>query len=99
MARMIVLILLAICFMSMVTGLSLQLHLLSHEHSHEHDFNDCSTCRQLLVSPEKLATGPQIILPNKELCKESIEFIPQFSVTTFHYKSINARPPPFIFSI
>lgn len=76
-----------------------QLHLLSHEHSHEHDFNDCSTCRQLLVSPEKLATGPQIILPDKELCKESIEFIPQFSVTTFHYKSINARPPPFIFSI
>ena len=83
-----------ICFMAMVTGISLQLHLLSHEHSHEHDFDDCSICRQLLVSPEKFAAEPQIILPDRELYKESLEFVLQFYVTTFHCKSINARPPP-----
>jgi hypothetical protein len=81
----------------MVTGVSLQLHLLSHEHQHEHDFDDCSICRQLLMSPEKFAAEPQIILPDKELYKESLEFVLQFYVTAFHCKSINARPPPSYF--
>ena len=79
----------------MVTGVSLQLHLLSHEHSHEHDFDDCSNCRQLLVSPEKFAAEPQNNLPDKELYKESIEFVPEFYLTAVDCKPFNARPPPF----
>jgi hypothetical protein len=78
----------------MVTGVSLQLHLLSHEHSHEHDFDDCSICRQLLVSPEKFAAEPQTSLPDTEPYKESIEFVPQSNVIAFQCKLINARPPP-----
>jgi len=83
-----------ICFVAMVTGISLQLHLLSHEHSHEHDFDDCSICRQLLVSSKKFAAEPQIILPDKELYKESFEFLPKFNIIVFHCKPFNARPPP-----
>ena len=36
--RKAVLISMTICFVAMVTGVSLQLHLLSHEHSQEHNY-------------------------------------------------------------
>jgi len=94
MARKGALILITGCFAVMVTGISLQLHLLSHEHSHDHYFDDCSICRQLLVSPEKFTAEPKTSLPDTELYKESIEFVLQSNVTAFHCKLINARPPP-----
>ena len=82
--------------MAMVTGMSLQLHLhlLSREHSQKHDFDNCSICRQLLFSPKKFAAEPQTYLPDKELLKESFEFLPEFYLTAFHYKPFDARPPP-----
>jgi hypothetical protein len=94
MARKVALILMTICFIAMVTGVSLQLHLLSHGHSHKHDFDDCSICRQLLVSPEKFAAEPQNNLPNTEPYKESVKFVPEFYLTAFDCKPFNARPPP-----
>jgi len=83
-----------ICFAATVTGISLQLHLLSHEHRHGHDFDDCSICRQLLISPEKFAAEPHTSLPDTEQHKGSFEFIPQFNITAFHCRPFNARPPP-----
>jgi len=38
MDRQAVLICITVCFAAIVTGVSLQLHLLSHEHSREHDY-------------------------------------------------------------
>jgi len=83
-----------VCFAAMVTGVTLQLHLLSHKHTHEHDFGDCSICWQLLVSPCKFISELQTGLLDKELYKESIEFILQLNVTAFHCKSFDARSPP-----
>ena len=83
-----------ICFVAMVTGVTLQLHLLSHEHSHEHDFDNCSICQQLLASPDKFISELQTTLLDKELYKESIEFVLQLNVTAFQSKSFDARPPP-----
>ena len=93
--RKTVLISMTICFMSMFTGVSLQLHLLSHEHSLEHDFDDCSICRQLLISPEKFAAEPLTNLPDIEQHKDTFEFVPEFNITAFHSKPFNARPPPY----
>jgi hypothetical protein len=80
--------------MAMVTGVSLQLHLLSHEHSHEHDFDDCSICQQLLITHGKFTPVPQLCLPDIDRHKDNFEFVPEFYITAFHYKPFNARPPP-----
>ena len=93
--RKAVLICITICFVAMVTGISLQLHLLSHEHSHEHDFDDCSICRHLLISPEKFAAEPQINLLDIEKHKDTFEFVPEFNITAFQCKPLHARPPPY----
>ncbi|MHC4203991.1 MAG: hypothetical protein ACYSTT_05025 [Planctomycetota bacterium] len=94
MARKVTLILMTIYFLAMVSGVSLHLHLSSHDHSHEHDSDDCSICRQLLVSLEKFAAEPQTSLPDKDLYKESVEFVLEFNVTAFYCKPLHARPPP-----
>jgi len=94
MARKSVLILIAICFVSMVTGLSLQLHLSGDAHSHEHDFNRCLICQQLLLTPGKFAPEPQLSLPDIDPHRDSFEFVPEFCITAFHCKPFNARSPP-----
>jgi len=78
----------------MATGLSLRLHLLSHEHSQKHDFDDCSICRQLLISPKKFATEPQTSLPDTEFQKDTLEFVLHFHVATIDCKPFDSRPPP-----
>jgi len=78
----------------MVTGISLQLHLMSHEHSQEHDFDNCSICRQLLITHGKFAPEPQLCLPDTGRNNDSFEFVPEFHITAFHHKPFNARPPP-----
>lgn len=93
--RKAVLICMTICFVAMVTGLSLQLHLLSDEHSREHDFDDCSIYRQLLITHGKFAAEPQTSLPDKVRNNDGFDFMPEFYVTSFHCKPFNARPPPF----
>lgn len=92
--RKAVLICITVCFVAMVTGVSMQLHLLSHEHSREHDFDDCSICRQLLVTHGKFAPEPKLCLPDTDRNRDSFEFVPEFYITAFHCKSFNARPPP-----
>ncbi len=92
--RKVVLIFITGCFVAMVTGVSLQLHLLSHKHAEEHDFDDCSICRQLLVTHGKFTPVPQLCLPGIDQHKDSVEFVPEFYITAFHYNPFNARPPP-----
>ncbi len=81
--------------MAMVTGVSLQLHLLSHEHPQEHDFESCSICQQLLITPGNFAPEPQLCLPDIDRDKDNFEFVPEFYITTLHCKPFDARPPPF----
>ena len=78
----------------MVTGVSLQLHLLSYEHSREHDFDDCSICRQLLIAPGKFTTEPESNLPDFKLQKDNVEFQSQSYVIVFHFEPFGPRPPP-----
>lgn len=94
--RKAVIICIIVCFVAMVTGVLLQLHLhlLSREHSQKHDFDNCSICQQLLVSPKKFAAELQTYLPDKELHKDNFEFTPQFCIAAFHCKPFDARPPP-----
>ena len=92
--RKAVLICMTTCFVAMVTGVSLQLHLLSHEHSQEHDFDDCSICRQLLITHGKFVPVLQLRLPDIIQNSDSFEIVPELYVTAFHCKPFNARPPP-----
>jgi len=78
----------------MVTGISLQLHLLSHEHSREHDSDECPICRQLLIAPAKFLPELETSQPDTEQHKEDFEFVSEFYMTAFHHKSFTARPPP-----
>jgi hypothetical protein len=69
---------------------------MSHEHSREHDFDRCSICQQLLVTPGKYTPVPQLRLPDIDRHKkDSVEFVPEFYITAFQSKPFDARPPPF----
>ena len=92
--RKAVLICMIICFVAMVTGVSLQLHLLSDTYPEEHDSEHCSVCRQLLLTPGKFLQEPQLCLPDTDRNNDSFEFVPEFYITAFHCKPLNARPPP-----
>ena len=79
----------------MSTGLTLTLHLLELKHQQNHDSNHCSICQQLLITPSKCALEPELRLPDTDLLKDNIEFLPQLYVTAFHHKPFNPRPPPY----
>ena len=92
--RKAVLIFIALCFMTTVTGTWLPLHLHSHEHQQKHDCDNCPICLQLLAASKKFTVEQDIGLPDGELYKEDFEFTPRFYLITFHCKPFNTRPPP-----
>jgi len=92
--RKAVLICMTICFVAMVTGVSLQLHLLSHEHSRGHDFDDCSICRQLLITHGKFVPEPELTLEISSQIECCIDFHSAICIKQIHYQQFNPRPPP-----
>jgi hypothetical protein len=95
-ARKAVLVLMTLCFVAMVTGVSVRLHWLSRDHLEEHDFDHCSICQQLLSASGKFIPGPQLSLLDVDLHRDNGELLPQLYVTTFHYNLCNPRPPPLL---
>ncbi|OHB78102.1 MAG: hypothetical protein A2Z25_23395 [Planctomycetes bacterium RBG_16_55_9] len=82
------------CFLAMVTGVSLDLHLLSHKRLQAHDAEHCSTCQQLLVSPGKFVMEPQSSLPDSNLDEDNVEVSFQSCAAALHCKPFDPRPPP-----
>ena len=92
--RKAVLICITVCFVAMVTGVSLQLHLLGHEHPEEHDSEHCSVCQQLLITPGKFIMEPVSNLPDTGFHAYNVEFQSQSYVIAFHFEPFDPRPPP-----
>lgn len=86
-----------ICFMSMVTGVSMQLHLLIIEHPQKHDAEHCSVCQQLLLAPGKFMAEPPSILPEFNPQEDTVEFQSQSCTIAFHFEPFRPRPPPLLF--
>jgi len=93
--RKIIFIIATVCFVAVVTGLTLELHLFSHKHPDNHSSSRCSICQQLLITPNKFASEPQLSLPDTDLLKDEIEFPIHSYVTTFRHKPFGPRPPPY----
>lgn len=92
-ARKCVLMLAAVCFVSMATGATLQLHLLGHEHPHEHDSEHCLICQQLVVSGKYVAE-PGLQLDDITRFEYFTDFYCHSYITIFNPKSFSPRPPP-----
>jgi hypothetical protein len=83
-----------VCFVAMVTGVSLHLHFLSHEHPEEHDSEHCSVCQQLLIVPGKFIVESETSLFDSILQRDIVEFQSQSDVIAFHFDPFGPRPPP-----
>lgn len=92
--RKTVLICITICFVAMVTGLSLQLHLLSESHPEKHDSERCSLCQQLLLVTGKFVLEPELALETSGRIECHIKLNPNICVKQFHHQQFNPRPPP-----
>ena len=92
-ARKAVLVFVTFCFVAMVTGASVQLHLRSHEDPDGHDSNQCSICLQLMA-PSKFTSAPELELDDVRPLRGSVEFVPRTCVIVSHREPFNPRPPP-----
>jgi len=95
-ARKSVLVLMAVSFVAMVTGITLQLHLLSQDHQHEHDSDECSVCQHFLTAPGKFTQGPESQLPGADSLRSCAELPLHTCITAFHRTPFSPRAPPLI---
>lgn len=93
-ARKVLLVIGMICFVSMVTGATLQLHLTSCRHAEKHDYESCKICTSLLVESHKY-------LHNLEAQVVCFEYFKSDPIHLFHtilqliqLKAFGPRPPP-----
>ena len=92
--RQAVLICITVCFVAMVTGILLQLHLLSDTHPEEHDSKHCSVCQQLLLAPGKFVPEPELTVEMGGQIKCYVNFHSAICIKQFHHQQFNPRPPP-----
>ena len=94
--RKFITILATVCFISMATGVTLQLHLLGREHSQEHNSEQCSICQQLMASGRYIAEQESQFDEIAQL-KYFFDTYSRSFITVFNLKSFKPRPPPQIF--
>lgn len=92
--RQAVLICITICFVAMVTGLSLQIHLMSDKSPEEHDSKHCSMCQKLLLSPEKFILEPEFVVEMAGRIECYTKSHSNICIKQFRYQQFNPRPPP-----
>ena len=92
--RQAVLICITACFVAMVTGISLQLHLLSDTHPEEHDSKHCSVCQQLLIAHGKFLLEPELAIEMGGQIECYVNFHSAICIKQIHYQQFNPRPPP-----
>jgi len=89
-----VLIFMTVCFAAMVTGISLQLHLLREAHPEKHDTEHCSLCQQLLFSPGKFFLESELTFEISSQIEYCIDFHNNICIKQSHHQQFNPRPPP-----
>ena len=92
--RNFVLVITTACFVVMITGVPLLLHLLAHDHEHAHDFANCSICRQFLGGFAKFTHEPETELPAANHSEDFKPFSSVFYTDSSHHESFIPRAPP-----
>jgi len=86
----------SVTFVAMVTGLTLQLHLLSLDNPDSHNSNRCAVCQQLLIAPHKFVPQPEPQIDFRTVLPVSTKPYPRTYFGRFFPASFNPRPPPFL---
>ena len=94
--RKCVLVIMAVSFLAMVTGVLLQLHLLGHDHHTEHHSDECSVCQNLLTTPEKFTQELETRLPGLNSFESYAEIPLHIYITTFYHNPFSPRAPPLV---
>jgi hypothetical protein len=81
-------------FVSMATGTTIFLHVISTEHHEHHDFNGCPICQQLLLSSKKTIVISKILIQEIEPFTEYVEFFIQEKLPKNKFQSFFSRAPP-----
>ena len=93
-ARKVFLVTGTICFLSIVTGATLYLHLLSHELADGHNHEKCPVCTHLLIQPHKfLHSFETPVIYSECFISDPVQSI-QIFLQTIQLKTFNPRPPP-----
>lgn len=82
------------CYVAMVTGTTLHLHLLSRQHPEEHDAAHCSICQQSLIAPGKFITEPELIILDHSPRTDTVEFQSESYFIPCHFGPSSPRAPP-----
>lgn len=93
-ARTAVLVIGMTCFISMATGVTLQLHLLSYEHPEEHDHENCPICASLLIHSNKFIQYPDIQIQYFDSLEPNPFYPACTRLVTNYFKAFDPRPPP-----
>jgi len=89
------LIIVVLCFVAMVTGLTLELHLLNHKHSDNHIPSRCRICHQLLSTIDKINITTEPIIEKVNGKEYSPDFICQITPSFSNIRLPIPRSPPF----
>jgi len=92
--RKIVLVIGTACFISMATGVTLQLHLLSCAHPDKHDHDNCPICANLLIHSNKFLQYPEIQVIYYDYFVSGTVHPAHASIPKNYLTAFNPRPPP-----
>jgi hypothetical protein len=84
----------AVSFVLMVTGVTLWLHLAQAHGPDHHDSAHCSLCQQLLISPKKGTCEPAAPATDEHDVDLSVDNCPEHHVDQFSPQPRSARAPP-----
>ena len=93
--RKVVLVIGLLCFLSTVTGVTLQLHLLTCEHNDRHDPEDCDICKQFFAANNTFILDSYTIITYFEDFTRDIQHSRPAIPGLFCLQHFNPRPPPF----
>jgi hypothetical protein len=94
-SRKVVLVIGMLCFLSTVTGVTLQLHLLSHQHNDRHGHEDCDICKNFFAANQKFVLSSYTIMAFFEHFARDTQYSRPTIPGLFRLKAFNPRPPPF----
>lgn len=83
-----------VCFLAMVTGLTLMLHLSSIEHPEEHNCENCPICQQIVINKNPAILCFSIVIHAVNEITFTISYSKSFlpRIVKFHLPQLRAPP-------
>lgn len=83
-----------VSFVTTVTGVSLQLHLLGRDHQGEHNSRNCSLCQHFIGGCAKFTQEPESELPAPRLRQDASRSALHVPAAASHHEPFAPRAPP-----